>query len=165
MLFAVCPRLKPRLFSIASFESQEVDSHIDLHIVASIVTWVTPMKRKRVGLCSKYLQGLGIGDLVPVWIQSGSLYFPLKQLQVKETCPMILVATGTGCAPFRSLMQVTSTLHCYLKNAVFDWWINLQLHFFRWFVESIFRGRMKFSSSLGVERNLKTAFSMKNGSI
>ncbi|KAH7373999.1 hypothetical protein KP509_17G083200 [Ceratopteris richardii] len=62
---------------------------------------MTPMKRTRHGLCSTWLSHLDPHNarlLVPVWIKGG-LRFP------DVSVPLILVGPGTGCAPFRALVE------------------------------------------------------------
>jgi len=59
----------------------------------------TPFNRKVVGLCSQYFSSLNPCDVLRAKIQKGSLKFPSSNV------PVILVATGTGLAPFISFLQ------------------------------------------------------------
>ena len=50
------------------------------------------------GVCSSWLSSLNPGATVPVWTVCGSFSFPLNT-------PLIMVGPGTGCAPFRALLE------------------------------------------------------------
>ncbi|KAL2531588.1 NADPH-dependent diflavin oxidoreductase 1 [Abeliophyllum distichum] len=70
-----------------------------------VVSWTTPYKRKRTGLCSSWLASLDPQQqrvLIPAWITKGSLPPPPPSL------PLILIGPGTGCAPFRGFVEERS---------------------------------------------------------
>ncbi|GAB2299961.1 multidrug-resistance type transporter [Dionaea muscipula] len=97
-LVQLVPPLKTRAFSISSSPSAH---HNQVHLTVNVAIWQTPFKRKRAGLCSKWLAGLDpqqAGVHIPVWFQKGSLPPP------KPSLPLILVGPGTGCAPFRGFI-------------------------------------------------------------
>ncbi|XP_021763539.1 NADPH-dependent diflavin oxidoreductase 1-like isoform X1 [Chenopodium quinoa] len=96
-LVQLTPPLKSRAFSISS---SPVAHPNEVHLTVSVVTWTTPYKRKRSGLCSKWLAALDPqqGVFVPVWFQKGLLPVPSPSL------PLILIGPGTGCAPFRGFV-------------------------------------------------------------
>ncbi|KAL8161907.1 hypothetical protein V2J09_013396 [Rumex salicifolius] len=96
-LVQVVPPLRTRAFSISSSPAAHPNQ---VHLTVNVVSWVTPLKRKRVGLCSTWLASLDPqqGVTIPVWFQKGSLSPPLPSL------PLILVGPGTGCAPFRGFV-------------------------------------------------------------
>ncbi|XP_021759986.1 NADPH-dependent diflavin oxidoreductase 1-like isoform X2 [Chenopodium quinoa] len=96
-LIQLTPPLKSRAFSISS---SSVAHPNEVHLTVSVVTWTTPYKRKRSGLCSKWLAALDPqqGVFVPVWFQKGLLPVPSPSL------PLILIGPGTGCAPFRGFV-------------------------------------------------------------
>ncbi|XP_056696712.1 NADPH-dependent diflavin oxidoreductase 1 isoform X2 [Spinacia oleracea] len=96
-LIQLIPPLKTRAFSISS---SPIAHPNEVHLTMSVVSWVTPFKRKRYGLCSKWLAGLDPqqGVFVPVWFQKGLLPAPSPSL------PLILIGPGTGCAPFRGFV-------------------------------------------------------------
>ncbi|KAG0494186.1 hypothetical protein HPP92_005180 [Vanilla planifolia] len=77
--------------------------HLNVHITVSVVSWISPYKRTRHGLCSTWLAGLHPRDskeiYIPVWIHHGSLPQPAPML------PLILIGPGTGCAPFRAFIE------------------------------------------------------------
>ncbi|XP_019058916.1 PREDICTED: NADPH-dependent diflavin oxidoreductase 1 isoform X1 [Tarenaya hassleriana] len=96
-LVQLVPPLKPRAFSISSSPSAHPGQ---VHLTVSIVSWTTPYKRVRKGLCSSWLASLNPekGVYVPAWFHKGCLPAPPTQL------PIILVGPGTGCAPFRGFI-------------------------------------------------------------
>ncbi|KAK9700166.1 hypothetical protein RND81_08G221200 [Saponaria officinalis] len=96
-LVQLVPPLKTRAFSISS---SPIAHPQEVHLTVSVVSWSTPFKRKRFGLCSKWLSELDPkqGVLVPVWFQKGLLPAPSPSL------PLILIGPGTGCAPFRGFI-------------------------------------------------------------
>ncbi|KAG8077822.1 hypothetical protein GUJ93_ZPchr0007g4101 [Zizania palustris] len=65
-----------------------------------IVSWHTPFKRTRHGLCSSWLAELNPNqeNLIPCWIHHGSLPPP------HPSTPLVLIGPGTGCAPFRAFV-------------------------------------------------------------
>ncbi|XP_039683611.1 NADPH-dependent diflavin oxidoreductase 1 isoform X1 [Medicago truncatula] len=97
-LIQLVPMLKKREFSISSSQSSHPNQ---VHLTVSVVSWTTPYKRKKKGLCSSWLAALDPRDAVslPVWFQKGSLPTPSPSL------PLILVGPGTGCAPFRGFIE------------------------------------------------------------
>ncbi|XP_031105689.1 NADPH-dependent diflavin oxidoreductase 1-like isoform X1 [Ipomoea triloba] len=97
-LVQLVPPLKTRAFSISSSLLAHPNQ---VHLTVSIVSWTTPYKRKRTGLCSSWLAGLDPqqGVLIPAWFHKGSLPPPPPPL------PLILVGPGTGCAPFRGFVE------------------------------------------------------------
>ncbi|XP_068654281.1 NADPH-dependent diflavin oxidoreductase 1 isoform X2 [Aristolochia californica] len=97
-LVQLIPPLKTRAFSISSSPSAHPNQ---VHLTVSIVSWMTPFKRKRSGLCSSWLAGLDPkkGVRIPAWFKRGSLPPPPSSL------PLILIGPGTGCAPFRAFVE------------------------------------------------------------
>lgn len=97
-LVQLVPPLKTRAFSISSSNSAHPNQ---VHLTVSVVSWKTPYKRTRQGLCSTWLAGLDPQQriLIPAWFQKGSLPPPQPSL------PLILVGPGTGCAPFRGFVE------------------------------------------------------------
>ncbi|KAL3527059.1 hypothetical protein ACH5RR_011715 [Cinchona calisaya] len=97
-LVQLIPPLKTRAFSISS--SNAVHPNY-VHLTVSVVSWTTPYKRTRKGLCSSWLAGLDPQQrvLIPAWFHKGSLPSPPPSL------PLILIGPGTGCAPFRGFVE------------------------------------------------------------
>lgn len=88
--------MRPRSFSIANAPSLEGD--VDLTV--GVVSYKTNLKEPRRGLCSNYLAGLQVGDSVHLQFISG-----LFRLPDDASAPIVCIATGTGIAPMRSLLQ------------------------------------------------------------
>ncbi|XP_068336164.1 NADPH-dependent diflavin oxidoreductase 1 isoform X3 [Pyrus communis] len=97
-LVQLVPPLKTRAFSISSSPSAHLNQ---VHLTVNVVSWTTPFKRIRAGLCSNWLSKLDPeqGVYVPVWFRKGSLPSPRPSL------PLILIGPGTGCAPFRGFVE------------------------------------------------------------
>ncbi|CAL5324842.1 unnamed protein product [Camellia sinensis] len=97
-LVQLVPPLKTRAFSISSSQSAHPNQ---VHLTVSVVSWTTPFKRKRTGLCSAWLAGLDPKKRVniPAWFHKGSLPPP------QPSFPLILIGPGTGCAPFRGFVE------------------------------------------------------------
>lgn len=97
-LVQLVPPLKTRAFSISSSPSAHPNQ---VHLTVNVVSWTTPFKRKRTGLCSTWLAGLDPQDgvYIPAWFCKGSLPPPPPSI------PLVLVGPGTGCAPFRGFVE------------------------------------------------------------
>jgi sulfite reductase alpha subunit-like flavoprotein len=97
-LVQLTPPLKKRAFSISS---SPLVHPSQIHLTVSIVSWLTPFKRTRHGLCSTWLAGLNPSEdnLIPCWIHQGSLPPP------RPLVPLVLIGPGTGCAPFRAFVE------------------------------------------------------------
>lgn len=97
-LVQLVPPLKNRAFSISSSPLAHPNQ---VHLTVDVVSWTTPFKRKRRGLCSTWLVNLDPEQniYIPVWFHKGLLPPPPPSL------PLILVGPGTGCAPFRGFVE------------------------------------------------------------
>lgn len=97
-LVQLTPPLKKRAFSISSSPLVHPNQ---IHLTVSIVSWHTPLKRTRHGLCSTWLAGLCPNEknIIPCWIHRGSLPPP------RPSVPLVLIGPGTGCAPFRAFVE------------------------------------------------------------
>lgn len=97
-LVQLVPSLKTRAFSISSSPSAHPNQ---VHLTVNVVSWTTPFKRERSGLCSMWLAKLDSEQSVhiPAWFQKGTLSPPPPSL------PLILIGPGTGCAPFRGFVE------------------------------------------------------------
>ena len=92
VLLEMIPRLQPRQYSIAS---TSLTTPTEMHLCVGLVAYKTRFKRKKVGVCSDYLSGLAIGDLIMYSIRRGSVVLPADK-------PVILIGPGTGVAPMRA---------------------------------------------------------------
>ncbi|KAI9745499.1 MAG: NAPDH-dependent diflavin reductase [Claussenomyces sp. TS43310] len=105
-VLAVFPPLRKRQFSIASGGIQKEQSGhpseetTRLDLLVAIVKYRTVLKKVRQGVCSRYLTALKPGTDIKVTIQASS--FPTLFPCLAK--PILLVATGTGIAPIRSLL-------------------------------------------------------------
>lgn len=98
-LLQACPLKQPRQFSLSS----SMKAHPgEAHITVAIVTWRTPFRRLKKGLCTSWLADIHAhsDELVPIWVESGALTMPES-----ETAPMIMIGPGTGIAPFRAFLE------------------------------------------------------------
>ncbi|KAE8663810.1 NADPH-dependent diflavin oxidoreductase 1 [Hibiscus syriacus] len=97
-LVQLVPPLKNRAFSISSTPLAHPNQ---VHLTVDVVSWTTPFKRKRRGLCSTWLASLDPEQRIhiPVWFHKGLLPIPPTSL------PLILVGPGTGCAPFHGFVK------------------------------------------------------------
>ncbi|XP_071692844.1 NADPH-dependent diflavin oxidoreductase 1-like [Rutidosis leptorrhynchoides] len=97
-LVQLTPPLKTRAFSISSSPLVHPNQ---VHLTVSVVSWTTPFKRKRSGLCSNWLASLDPHQrfCIPAWFHKGALPAP------KPSLPLILIGPGTGCAPFRGFIE------------------------------------------------------------
>ncbi|GMI94594.1 hypothetical protein like AT3G02280 [Hibiscus trionum] len=97
-LVQLVPPLKNRAFSISSSPLAHPNQ---VHLTVDVVSWTTPFKRKRWGLCSTWLASLSPEQriYIPVWFHKGLLPPPPPSL------PLILIGPGTGCAPFRGFVE------------------------------------------------------------
>ncbi len=94
------PRIKPRLYSIAS-SSEMHGSNLHLCIVKD--DWETPSGKYRQGLCTRYLAALSQGstpDLVSANMNAAGINIPDN-----NEPPYIMVALGTGIAPMRAMVE------------------------------------------------------------
>ncbi|CAH6720666.1 NADPH-dependent diflavin oxidoreductase 1 [[Candida] jaroonii] len=91
-VFDLFPKIKPRLYSIASKPSENT-----IELVIGVVEYQTIIKRIRRGLCSRWLKSLNVGDDIIFTLHKQKLKFGDK--------PLILVGPGTGIAPMKSLIE------------------------------------------------------------
>ncbi|MBM4343175.1 MAG: ferredoxin--NADP(+) reductase [Deltaproteobacteria bacterium] len=95
-----------RLFSIASASDGENGDGTTLALTIKRFFWTIPETGEVLpGLCSNYLCDAKPGDQMWMTGPVGREMVPLDW-----TAPMVLVATGTGIAPFRAFLQQRSRL-------------------------------------------------------
>lgn len=95
-----------RLFSIASARDGEDGDGCSLALTVKRFYWTNPDTGEVIpGLCSNYLCDAKAGDQLWMTGPVGREMVPLDW-----TAPMLLVATGTGIAPFRAFLQQRSRL-------------------------------------------------------
>ncbi|CAM9816058.1 unnamed protein product [Discosporangium mesarthrocarpum] len=98
-LATICPKIQPRYYSISS-SSLALPTQIDLTV--ALHTFTTPAGVERRGLASTFLvdQARPGGATVPGFVQESTFRLP----EAPET-PVIMIAAGSGIAPFRGFVQ------------------------------------------------------------
>ncbi|KAG1663014.1 hypothetical protein FOA52_016029 [Chlamydomonas sp. UWO 241] len=129
-LLEAAPLMRARQFSIASSARMHPG---EAHLTVAVVSWTTPYKRQRAGLCSSYLAGTsscpaatsscskateqaaggsgGGGDGGGGGAAAGGDVVAVwtergsMRMPTDARVPLILVGPGTGVAPFRSYLE------------------------------------------------------------
>ncbi|WP_372950411.1 sulfite reductase flavoprotein subunit alpha [Mariniphaga sp.] len=97
-LLSCLRKLSPRLYSVAS--SPLVFTN-ELHLTAGIIDYELN-KRTHKGVCSTFLDERSeVGDSIPVFYEPNEIF----RLPDDDSIPVIMIATGTGIAPFRAFLQ------------------------------------------------------------
>ncbi|MCG6442084.1 NADPH-dependent assimilatory sulfite reductase flavoprotein subunit, partial [Vibrio parahaemolyticus] len=97
-LISLLRRLTPRLYSIASSQS-EVDEEV--HLTVGIVEYDVDGEVRQGGASSFLGQRLEEGESVKVFIEHNNNF----KLPQDDSTPVIMIGPGTGIAPFRSFIQ------------------------------------------------------------
>ncbi|CAH8856791.1 unnamed protein product [Trichobilharzia szidati] len=104
LLLELLNPLKPRLYSISS---SALVYPKRIHITASVVNYQTNSGRQFKGLATNWLNSLQLESYqdtlnisIPVTIHSSKFYLPRSR-----ALPIIMIAAGTGLAPFRAFIQ------------------------------------------------------------
>lgn len=98
-MLTTAPRLRPRLFSIASAASATPDA---VHLTVTAVRWRTHYGRTRRGMCSDAIARAAPGtSKLACWLVNGAI----GGAPPPAESPLVLVCTGSGVAPLRSLVQ------------------------------------------------------------
>lgn len=98
-LLQTAPRLRPRLFSIAS--ARAADGPETVHLTVTRAAWTTPYGRARNGLCSTALTSASpiVGARLAARVVKGAAAFP------DDSQPVVAVCTGSGVAPVRAMVR------------------------------------------------------------
>ena len=106
LILSYAPRLRPRKFSVASYDVPRGNSSISgstscaVQLLVAVVEWTTAAgRRRRRGLCSSWLAASPPGTKIGVWVEKGALKLPPTHV------PCICIGPGTGIAPFLSAVQ------------------------------------------------------------
>ena len=94
------PRIKPRLYSIASSSEMHPDQ---VHLCIVKDDWTTPGGKYRQGTSTRYLAALSEGDspdLVSTKMNAAGITIPDH-----HALPCVMVGLGTGIAPFRAMVE------------------------------------------------------------
>eukprot|EP00475_Leptophrys_vorax_P035715 TRINITY_DN5919_c0_g1_i1.p1 TRINITY_DN5919_c0_g1~~TRINITY_DN5919_c0_g1_i1.p1 ORF type:complete len:620 (-),score=164.24 TRINITY_DN5919_c0_g1_i1:103-1764(-) len=99
-LIDVLPLLQPRFYSISS-------SHLvhpeEIHLCVGLNKYITTQGRVHLGVCSHHVNNLKQQDRAPVFVKQSLFKLPKDPSQ-----PVIMIAVGTGMAPFRAFIQERS---------------------------------------------------------
>ena len=104
---SILQKIRPRLYSISSSLKQHPN---EIHLIIRLIQ--SELKgRLRTGSCSSYLNRyLKIGDQVDIQLM------PNEQFRLPEDeSPVIMIATGTGIAPFRAFLEESEQLSATRK--------------------------------------------------
>ncbi|EMQ2877408.1 assimilatory sulfite reductase (NADPH) flavoprotein subunit [Vibrio navarrensis] len=111
-LISLLRRLTPRLYSIASSQS-EVDEEV--HLTVGIVEYDVDGEVRQGGASSYLGQRLEEGESVKVFIEHNNNF----KLPQDDSTPVIMIGPGTGIAPFRSFIQERDNRGADGKNWLF----------------------------------------------
>ncbi|MFD9814104.1 molybdopterin-dependent oxidoreductase [Streptomyces sp. NPDC059080] len=95
---AILPRLRPRLYSIASSPLQDP---YRIRLTVSVVRFGSRRGRPRHGVASAHLADAEAGAPVRVFVQRSAHFRP----PAGPATPMVMVGPGTGVAPFLGFLQ------------------------------------------------------------
>lgn len=102
------PAIRGREFSIANgARSQHAGGgespNMNVHVLAALVEYRTIIRKPRQGLCSRYLKSLKEGTSIQVKIKHQAN--TLLEDDDLDKRPVVAIATGTGIAPIKHLME------------------------------------------------------------
>ncbi|CAH8825511.1 unnamed protein product [Trichobilharzia szidati] len=112
-LFDVLPGpIRARPYSIASPTPK-------IELLIAVVNYRTRISTPRMGLASNYLASLSPGDCLSGWFGIVTGGFQFDKFLTSSPPPCLLIATGTGIAPFRSFLlhQRNSLVHHLKRDA------------------------------------------------
>lgn len=111
-LVALLRRLTPRLYSIASSQS-EVDEEV--HLTVGLVEYQKNGENRFGGASGFLAQRLEEGGEVKVFVENNNNF----KLPQDDSTPVIMIGPGTGIAPFRSFIQERDNRDAEGKNWLF----------------------------------------------
>ncbi len=92
------PQLQPRYYSISSCPRMH---DREMHITYRVVEYTNRFNQeRRYGVCSTWLAGLKAGEELPAYFWESTFKLPKD-----PSTPVILVAGGTGIAPFKGFLE------------------------------------------------------------
>ncbi|KAB5577795.1 hypothetical protein GE09DRAFT_532223 [Coniochaeta sp. 2T2.1] len=101
------PVIRGREFSTANgaetLKSSPDSRTLTIHILAALVEYRTIIRKPRQGLCSRYLKTLPEGTSIKVKLKRNSS--SLMADHSLDTRPLITIATGTGIAPIKHMIE------------------------------------------------------------
>lgn len=111
-LTSLLRRLTPRLYSIASSQSEVED---EVHLTVGIVEYLQEGESRQGGASSYLGQRLEEGGELKVFIEHNNNF----KLPSDDSTPIIMIGPGTGIAPFRSFIQERDNRGAEGKNWLF----------------------------------------------
>jgi len=142
---SILRKLKPRLYSVAN---SPLIFPGEVHFTVGLMEYELK-NRRHSGVCSTYFSDrIKIGNTIPVFLEANENF----RLTEDDSIPVIMIATGTGIAPFRGFMQYRDH-----KKAAGDNW----LFFGDRHAKSDFHYQQELEDYLekGILTRLNTAFS------
>ncbi|KXX83397.1 NADPH-dependent diflavin oxidoreductase 1 [Madurella mycetomatis] len=107
MIIGLFPVMRGRDFSVCNGGENvfgDAEGTLTIEILAALVEYKTIIRKPRQGLCSRYIKHLPAGSFMHVGLKPSS--GPrLVEDHIAAARPMIAVATGTGIAPIRGIIQ------------------------------------------------------------
>jgi sulfite reductase (NADPH) flavoprotein alpha-component len=95
---SILRKLAPRLYSVANSPLVYPD---EVHFTIGLMEY-SVKNRRHTGVCSTYFADrVEVGDSVPVYLEANEKF----RIPGNDDQPMIMIATGTGIAPFRGFLQ------------------------------------------------------------
>jgi sulfite reductase (NADPH) flavoprotein alpha-component len=142
---SILRKLSQRLYSVASSRAKDADRvDISVKIIEN-----EDQFRIRNGVCSSYLWSrLDVGDKVPVTLETIEKF----RLPLNDALPVIMIAAGTGIAPFRAFLQEREARKSGGKN-----WLLLGERNRR--SDFLYQDDLEVYQSKGLLNELSTAFS------
>jgi sulfite reductase alpha subunit-like flavoprotein len=101
------PVIRGREFSVCnggdSITAVDERWHVKIEILVALVEYKTIIRKPRQGLCSRYFKHLPVGTRLAVRLAPSSSHLVRGDVEARR--PLIAIATGTGVAPIRAVIQ------------------------------------------------------------
>lgn len=106
-LFHIVPRIAPRYYSLAGCSQIKCVPYTKTRVTLCVAEyeWTTLFGRKRLGLASKYLSFLSVGECMQdrMWLERGLSSRLNEKISLAKS--IILIGPGTGIAPIRAIIK------------------------------------------------------------
>lgn len=138
-------KLSPRLYSVANSPQVFPD---EVHFTISLMEY-TMNNRLHRGVCSTYFADrIEAGDSIPIFLEANENF----RMPDDPDKPIIMIATGTGLAPFRGFLQQRAHDHAQGDN-----WLIFGDRYSK--SDFLYRNEMEAYFSKGILTKFNTAFS------
>ncbi|KAH9287377.1 NADPH--cytochrome P450 reductase [Echinococcus granulosus] len=97
LLCRMLPRLQPRFYSVASSSRYQPDR---VRLIVKVLEYTSLSGRLHKGVASDFLSSMHSGDCVAVFLRRSEFRLPRN-----PSTPIVMVAAGTGVAPFLGFIQ------------------------------------------------------------